>query len=184
MRFSHLLNFFLQILLVKELHCWVLHSLWSTLCPSLAKDLLLEWHSIHLFLHIAEISHYRISWSHSFWLYYLGFVWCCILSICTLKMSPFSMIHIPLQLKLITFLDISWYLKLLYCLLLGGSISVSTHSFFVALLLRMSLSQEMASSCTWNGIYFFVVWVFSMAYLHYLFCGSVMISASSIIPYF
>ena len=133
-----LLNHCLWILVATSLHCQVLHSL-ATPFNLLFRDyLFLDQQPMHLFLNITvpfHCIHYRIHrMPSSLWcfvLYCIGFGMCCPISICTMVMSAFSKVHMPLWLEVRTFLSISWYLKVIVILVIRElKMSVSVHSFF------------------------------------------------------
>ena len=101
-RFPCFLGSCLWMILAIALKCQVLHSLGTTTHPSLAEDLPLCWHPMHLYLRIAAAFPWRKPWSHSycwcFWLCYVSLGICCSRYIHILTMSASTMVHILLWL--------------------------------------------------------------------------------------
>ena len=72
--FLYLSGSCLQMLLAIALHYQVLHSLRTICHSSLAEDLLVDQHPMHLFLGILVLSHCKMPWLHSFWWQFWLFV--------------------------------------------------------------------------------------------------------------
>ena len=93
----------------------MLLSFGTTFCSSLAEDVLLDLHQMHLFPGVLVPFHCRMSLLHfsclCSWPCHIGFDMCCSMSICILMISISWMVHIPLQLMVRIFSSSSLYLK-------------------------------------------------------------------------
>ena len=133
-RSLHLSGFCLWIPLVTTWYCCVLHSLRTTSHPSLAEDLLLDLHPMHLFSGITVPFYCRIPCLHAWlcsWPYCTGFGLFCSIFYSHFGVTSFLIVHITLQLMAGISPGSSLSLKRIEILFLyRGSISVSACSFF------------------------------------------------------